>query len=189
MTLRSHTEAEILAAHKRGEKIWELNSRMQGCDDILIGNDRAEVLQDVIDNEEQDVFDLKGWTLNELGVGDDPLKSIIESEVTFYTSMYEYVADADISHYRMSVNYGETIPFRPADDPDFEISPNDIIEHDGERYVPVCWGETEKSALLESEILTKCWIRYIEGNGSMHVSDGTVYETREQAEIICHNAQ
>jgi len=80
MALRSHTSEEILAAFRRGEKIFVLDSGTHGGDDVLIGS-REECLQDVIDNEEEDVFETQGWTLNEIDEGDEPLKSIIEEEI------------------------------------------------------------------------------------------------------------
>lgn len=77
MTLRSRTAKEILAAFRRGEQIWRLDSGAHGSDDVLIGS-KEECLQDVIDNEGRDVFSDDGWILAEIGEGDEPLCSIIE---------------------------------------------------------------------------------------------------------------
>lgn len=79
MTLRSHTEAEILAAYREGEMICVLDSNGHGKDDVLIG----EIIDcniDVIEHEERDVFEEEGWTLSEIGEEDEPLKNIIEAE-------------------------------------------------------------------------------------------------------------
>ncbi len=108
---------------------------------------------------------------------------------TFYDSMYEYVHDADITHYRKTGDGEEEYQidaFNPAEDSDFAINTDRTIEHNGKTYIPVCYGEDEPSALLESEIDTaQCYIVY-QWNDHAHeyVSDGTVYETREEAELV-----
>ena len=105
----------------------------------------------------------------------------------FYDLMYDYVRDAEISHYRMSGD-GEkeyrVVAFNPSHDPDFATSIDCPIEHDGKTYLPVCWGENESSALLESEIETaQCYILYrYADDAHEYVSDGTIYETYESAE-------
>jgi len=110
-------------------------------------------------------------------------------EPTYYDSMYEYVQDADISHYRMSGIGDEEYrieAFNPSDDPDFAINYDNTTEHDGKTYISVCWGEEESSALLESEIyMAQCYIVYrLDELAQTYVSDGTVYETREAAELV-----
>ena len=49
----------------------------------------------------------------------------------------------------------------------------------------VYWGEKERSAILETELCALCYALYefVEGNEYMqkYVSDGIVYETREDA--------
>ena len=79
MTLRSHTVEELLAAFRRGETICVLDSGAHGQDDVLIGS-IEECRQDVIGSEERDVFEEAGWSLSEIGEGDEPLRSIIEAE-------------------------------------------------------------------------------------------------------------
>jgi len=64
MTLRSWTEAEIRTALEQGNQVWVLNSGTHGADDVLIGIEE-ECRQDVIDNEERDVFKV-GWTLTQI---------------------------------------------------------------------------------------------------------------------------
>jgi len=100
--------------------------------------------------------------------------------------MYEYVQGADISHYRISGDGEEEyqiVAFNPAEDPDFATDIDNPIEQDEKTYIPVCWGEAEKSALLESEIDTaQCYIlyRYAE-DAHEYVSNGRIYETKESA--------
>lgn len=112
-----------------------------------------------------------------------------DAESTFYNTMYEYVHDADVSHYQMSGDGKEDYQiaaFNPAEDADFAIDIDNPIEHDGKTYIPVCWGETESSALLESEIDTaQCYIlyRYVE-DAHGYISDGRVYETHESADQV-----
>jgi len=77
MTLRSHTAEEILDAYMRGETICALDTGTHGQDDVLIGS-LEDCRQDVIDTEGRDVFNEDGWTLSEIGEGDEPLRSIIE---------------------------------------------------------------------------------------------------------------
>jgi len=77
MTLRSHTAEEILDAYTRGETICVLDTGTHGQDDVLIGS-LEDCRQDVIDTEGRDVFNEDGWTLSEIGEGDEPLRSIIE---------------------------------------------------------------------------------------------------------------
>ena len=76
MALRSHTAKEILDAYMQGETIYVLDSGTHGQDDILIGS-LKDCRQDVINNEGRDVFEEDGWTLSEIGEGDEPLRSII----------------------------------------------------------------------------------------------------------------
>ena len=78
MTLRSHTETEILAAFRRGTTIWALDSGTAGRDDILIGDNYCAIIRDVVEAEEHNVFKHDGWSISELGEGDEPLRSIIE---------------------------------------------------------------------------------------------------------------
>jgi len=76
MTLRSWSEEELLAAFKAGKKIYKLDTGTSGKDDVLVGDTYREVLQDVLDNEE--VIELpEGWSLDEIGEGDEPLYSLI----------------------------------------------------------------------------------------------------------------
>ena len=105
---------------------------------------------------------------------------------TFYDSMYEYCKDADISHYRLSVGQCDddsvTSEFEPIDDPDVHLQIDDPIEHKGKTYIPICWGEEEESAILETAIDEECWVRYIPGNREgTYVSDGIVYPTETAA--------
>jgi len=109
------------------------------------------------------------------------------TETTFYDSMYEYVQDADISHYRQSGDGEEEyliVAFNPAKDADFATDIDNPIERDGKTYIPVCWGEKESSALLESETDDgECCILYRYDEDKMeYVSDGRVYETYESAD-------
>lgn len=109
-------------------------------------------------------------------------------EPTFYNTMYEYARDADITHYRMSGDGEDEYrieAFNPADDTDFVID-NDHTITTGQCYIPVCWGEGEPSALLESEITTgQCYIVYRwDDPEQLYVSDGSVYETWAAANLV-----
>ena len=76
VSLRSWTDDEIIAAYKNGKKIFVLDTGTAGQDDILIGNTYQNVLVDVLDNEE--VSELpKGWNIEEIGEGDDPLCALL----------------------------------------------------------------------------------------------------------------
>jgi len=112
-----------------------------------------------------------------------------ESEMTYYDSVYEYVQNADISHYSMSGDGEEEyciVEFSPADDLEFMIDiDSDPIEHDGKTYLRVCWGEAEDSALLESAFDEMCYILYRwDEYKQEYTSDGTVYETAEAAKRV-----
>lgn len=113
-----------------------------------------------------------------------------EHRITFYDTMFEYAKDADISHYRMStpkdpedmiISFG----FQPCGDPDMSIDFNERIQHNGDIYFLICWGENEKSAIRENAVDESCYIRYIYNHETMeYVSDGRVYDTRENAEVV-----
>ena len=113
-----------------------------------------------------------------------------EHRTTFYDTMFEYVKDADISHYRMSapkepdsliISFG----FQPCGDPDICIDYDTRIQHNGDTYFPICWGEPEKSAIRENAVDESCYIRYIYNfRTTEYVSDGRVYDTREDAEAV-----
>jgi len=111
-----------------------------------------------------------------------------DRHATYYDSMYEYVDGADISHYRCSTAEDDPdeimiAEFSPADDPDFAIDPDHTIEVDTVRYVPVCWGEDGLSLLREDALEEVCFVRYMYNPQTReYVSDGRVYETREEAE-------
>ena len=109
-----------------------------------------------------------------------------EHRTTFYDSMYDYAGDGAIGNYRLSVEQHDSddvivTEFAPIDDPDIAIEPDNPIEHDGKIYIPICWGEKEESAILETALDEKCWVRYIPGYGEKYVSDGTVYPTEKAA--------
>jgi len=111
-----------------------------------------------------------------------------DRRATYYDSMYEYVDGADISHYRCSTAEDEpdeimVAEFCPADDPDFAIDVDNAIEHNGKTHIPVCWGEDGPSLLREDALGEVCYIRYMYNPQTYeYVSDGRVYETREEAE-------
>lgn len=48
MILKSHTEKEILAAYDAGKSVWELDTNIDGDDDVLIGS-FDEVVSDLLD--------------------------------------------------------------------------------------------------------------------------------------------
>ena len=106
---------------------------------------------------------------------------------TLHNTMYDYVGDADISHYKMSTaeddpNEIMITEFCPADDPDFAIDADNTIESGGVRYVPVCWGEDGLSLLREDALREVCYVRYVYNPQTReYVADGRIYATREQA--------
>ncbi len=114
------------------------------------------------------------------------MKDNEREQTMFYDSMYEYAKGADISHYEWTP-CGDAPPvlaseFNPADDADVVIDYDAPIEHKGKTYIPICWGENEPSAILETAIDEVCWVRYIPGNREgTYVSDGTVYPTEKAA--------
>jgi len=109
-------------------------------------------------------------------------------EITYYDSMYSYAGDADISHYVLTTHKEApssfiVADFCPSEDEDFYVG--EELEYRGNRYMSVGWGEDERSAILETELCALCYALYefVEGNEYMqkYVSDGIVYETREDA--------
>ena len=110
-----------------------------------------------------------------------------------FNSMFEYVADADITHYRHTNTDKDAPdiliePFQPVDDHDFAIIWDDEIEKDGKTYIRVCWVEDEISYLAQSAMYETCYIRYVKtfsdpkDEFGEYISDGRVYDTTKEAE-------
>ena len=106
---------------------------------------------------------------------------------TLYETIYAHVQDADITHYQATTSEenpeNEMISgFRPVNDPEYALDYENPISHGGKTYIPVCWGESETSAILESALDEICYIRYVfDAARHIYVSDGNVYETEEAA--------
>ncbi len=102
-----------------------------------------------------------------------------------YETMHDYVGNAEISHYSISLVSKRPVivrEFSPAEDPEFFIEPDKRFENGGKTYVPVCWGESSESAILESSLSGTCWVRYIPAlRKDTYVSDGTVYPSKKAA--------
>lgn len=102
-----------------------------------------------------------------------------------YESMYEYANDADITHYVLTTADEDPIeililPFYPSEDKTFVIRSDININHNGNKYIRVYWGENEESYIIEHAIWEYCYIRYVH-DGDKYVSDGRVYETEDDA--------
>ena len=48
MNCRSHAKEEIIEAQKNNQTIWYLDSGESGSDDMLIGEDKKQVLADIM---------------------------------------------------------------------------------------------------------------------------------------------
>lgn len=109
-------------------------------------------------------------------------------EITFYESMYDYVQNADLSYYEIADGKIRETPFveeiKPCDDPGFHLVA-DVMEHEGNWYVHVNFGENETSYLLESALYDTVYLRYIEQSYGVYVAEnGRVYETEEEAKAV-----
>lgn len=69
-----------------------------------------------------------------------------EKELVAYGDVFEYVENADLTHYVVTEPFqGEYVVFasKPYDDPDFGVVGETILLNDGHEYVPVNFGEDD----------------------------------------------
>ena len=120
--------------------------------------------------------------------------TINERNVNLYDSMYDYVNDADLSHYVISDGKVREVPFvepiKPLDDSDFMVWIDDKITYEGNTYVKVNFGEDDsedygESFLLESALDEEVFLIYnkieIEGNEAAYRANAICYRTEELA--------
>lgn len=115
-------------------------------------------------------------------------------KVRLYDSMYDYVNDADLTHYIISDGKVREVPFvehiKPYEDSDFMVI-EDKLEYEGLTYVKVNFGEDDseeygESFLLESALDEEVFMIFTEkekGITEYVPLNNIIYETEELAYI------
>jgi len=115
--------------------------------------------------------------------------------VNLFDSMYDYVNDADLTHYVISDGKIREVPFiepiKPMDDSDFIVDIEDKITYEGNTYVKVNFGEyddeeTGESFLLERVLDDEVYMIFTEKKKGETVYvplNNIIYETEELAEL------
>ena len=76
-------------------------------------------------------------------------------EVVAYGDIYEYVQDADLTHYRVTGPYmGKYTIFssKPYNDPDLAVVGEPILLNDNNLYIPVNFGEDDERTHAVNEL-------------------------------------
>lgn len=110
-------------------------------------------------------------------------------KVRLFDSMYDYVNDADLTHYIMEVPFVSHI--KPYEDSDFMVWIEDKLEYEGLTYVKVNFGEDDseeygESFLLESALDEEVFMIFTEkekGITEYVPLNNIIYETEELAYI------
>ena len=116
--------------------------------------------------------------------------------VNIYNSMFDYVNDADFSHYEISDGKERETPFintvKPVEDPNFSVWIDDKITYEGNTYVKVNFGEDDdpeeygESFMLESALDEEVFVIFTEKQKGIPVYvpvTGQVFRTEELAEM------
>jgi len=118
---------------------------------------------------------------------------IDERNVRLYNSMYDYVNDADLTHYIISDGKVREVPFvepiKPCEDSDFMVWIDDKLKYEGLTYVKVNFGEDDseeygESFLLESALTEEVFMIFSEKEAGTTVYvplNNIIYETEELA--------
>ena len=116
-------------------------------------------------------------------------------KVRLFDSMYDYVNDADLTHYIISDGKVREVPFvehiKPYEDSDFMVWIEDKLEYEGLTYVKVNFGEDDseeygESFLLESALDEEVFMIFTEkekGITEYVPLNNIIYETEELAYI------
>jgi hypothetical protein len=116
--------------------------------------------------------------------------------VNLYNSMFDYVNDADFSHYEISDGKERETTFieavKPIEDSNFSVWGDDEITYEGNTYVKVNFGEDDdpeefgESFLLESALDEEVFLIFTEkrkGIPEYTPATGQVFRTRELAKL------
>lgn len=111
--------------------------------------------------------------------------------VNLFGSMYDYVNDANLLHYRITNHNGNESEYvesiKPLEDSDFMVWADDKLEHEGSSYVKVNFGEDDsedygESFLLESALSEEVYMIFIRHpNGVYDPKDGHIFSNEEDA--------
>ena len=108
-------------------------------------------------------------------------------EVVAYGDIFEYVQDADLTHYRVTGPYmGEFAIFasKPYNDPDFAVVGEPILLNDNNVYTPVNFGENDERthAINEIGLYNEIYCIYAwNKNEKLYVYFSGPYATEENA--------
>jgi hypothetical protein len=109
-------------------------------------------------------------------------------ERKIYDSLFEYLADADISHWRMSPWWEEKnyrvveVTLYDIEDEDMCVWPDDTIKINGREYVKINWGEDEESYIPTDSFGEVLYTVYLYDGKHVGVCIGYFFKTYEEAE-------
>lgn len=110
MAMKSHTPEEIREAMKRGETVWVLDTQTSGNDDILIGNDRDNLVADILLYHDLEEFPAE-WTLPEIPA--DEIKNYLPTKMNCYDCTSCSVVRRGDGDYTLLNSHGEVIATSP----------------------------------------------------------------------------
>lgn len=115
--------------------------------------------------------------------------------INLFGSMFDYVNDANLSHYTISDGKVRKVPFvepiKPIEDSDFQVYADDTITYHGLEYTKVNFGEDDSEDYGESFIQTGCldeavYMIFIEKEKGIPVyvpENGYIYSNEETAKL------
>jgi hypothetical protein len=105
-----------------------------------------------------------------------------------YDSLFEYLADADISHWRMSPWWENKkykvvkVTLNDIEDEDDCVVGPDTIKINGREYIKINWGEDEQSYVPADSFGEVLYTAYLYDGKHEGVCIGYFFETYEEAE-------